>query len=144
MTIHTADWWQRISQHLDQVLDLPSQDRSAWLSTLRQRDPTLADELELALRQQAALAREGFLEGGIEAPLSEALPVGTVVGTYTIVAPIGQGGMGTVWLGERTDGEIQRRVAIKFLTGGSYRQGWRDRFLRERQLLASLSQATND
>jgi serine/threonine protein kinase/tetratricopeptide (TPR) repeat protein len=139
MTIHTPDWWQRISQHLDQVLDLPLQDRSAWLSTLRQRDPTLADELELALRQQAALAREGFLEERLAGPTEHPSLVGTTVGSYTIVAPIGEGGMGTVWLSERTDGEIQRKVAIKFLTGGSYRPGWRDRFLRERQLLASLS-----
>jgi serine/threonine protein kinase len=46
--------------------------------------------------------------------------------------------MGTVYLAERTDGEIQQQVAIKLLAGG-HRPAWRDRFIRERQLLASLN-----
>jgi serine/threonine protein kinase len=139
MANYSPDWWQNISPHLDQVLELQPEERPAWLATLRQRDAVLADQLESLLREHAVLARDGFLEGGVEAPPGDASLVGTSVGAYTIVAPIGQGGMGTVWLGERADGEIQRKVAIKFLTSGSYRQGWRDRFLRERQLLASLS-----
>jgi len=139
MTRRNPDWWQSISPHLDQVLEIQPEERSAWLATLRQRDAELADELESLLREHAVLAREGFLEDGVEAPSKYGSLVGTAVGAYTIVAPIGEGGMGTVWLGERTDGEIQRKVAIKLLAGGSYRQGWRDRFLRERQLLASLS-----
>jgi serine/threonine-protein kinase len=46
--------------------------------------------------------------------------------------------MGRVYLGERADGEIRQTVAIKLLSadGGP---GWRDRFLKERQLLASLN-----
>src|SRR5215211_8826217 len=139
MISQNADWWQSISPHLDQILEIPLEERPAWLATLRQRDAELADQLESLLREHAVLARDGFLEGGVEGPTDHGSLVGTAVGTYTIVAPIGEGGMGTVWLGERADGEIQRRVAIKILAGGSYRQGWRDRFLRERQLLASLS-----
>jgi serine/threonine protein kinase len=141
MTRHNPEWWQHISPHLDQVLDIPPAERPAWLGALRRRDTTLADELEVVLREHAALAREGFLDGAVEAPTDHypASLIGTTVGVYTIVAPIGEGGMGTVWLGERADGEIQRKVAIKFLASGSYRQNWRDRFLRERQLLASLS-----
>ena len=139
MAGHNPDWWRDVSPHLDQLLDLPPAERLAWLGTLRQQDSVLADRLELLLREHSALAHEGFLEGNIEVPSAEPSLVGTTVGAYTIVAPLGEGGMGTVWLGDRADGEIQRKVAIKFLAGGSYRQGWRDRFLRERQLLASLS-----
>ena len=32
------------------------------------------------------------------------------VGAYRLVAPIGQGGMGTVWLAERRDGRFDQRV----------------------------------
>ena len=133
-----ADWWQDLSPYLDQLLEIPPAERPAWLDTLRQRDSVLADRLESLLREHSALAHERFLEGELEVPTDEPSLIGTTVGAYTIVAPIGEGGMGTVWLGERADGEIQRKVAIKFLAG-SYRQGWRDRFFRERQLLASLS-----
>jgi tetratricopeptide (TPR) repeat protein len=139
MTRH-PDWWQAVSPHLDQLLDMPPTERTAWLATLGQHEPALADQLVSLMHEHAVLAGEGFLEDGLDVPAADGPTlVGTAVGAYTIVAPIGAGGMGTVWLGERADGEIQRQVAIKFLASGSYRQGWRDRFLRERQLLASLS-----
>src|SRR5262249_686789 len=35
--------------------------------------------------------------------------------------------------------EIQQKVAVKLLRPGADRPGWRDRFLRERQLLANLN-----
>jgi tetratricopeptide (TPR) repeat protein len=47
--------------------------------------------------------------------------------------------MGTVYLGERRDGEIEQKVAIKLLRADADRPAWRDRFLRERQLLAYLN-----
>jgi len=63
-------------------------------------------------------------------------------GPYRLVRRIGSGGMGAVYLGERTDGELQRKVAVKLLGSEGHRPGWRDRFLRERQLLASLNHAS--
>ncbi len=60
-------------------------------------------------------------------------------GPYRLVRLLGRGGMGSVYLGERTDGEIQQKVAVKLLTAEGGRSGWRDRFLKERQLLASLN-----
>jgi serine/threonine protein kinase len=47
--------------------------------------------------------------------------------------------MGAVWLAERSDGEFHQKVAIKFLAAGASRPGWRQRFVRERQLLALLN-----
>ena len=46
--------------------------------------------------------------------------------------------MGSVYLAERADGEIEQRVAIKILRKDTHRPEWRERFLRERRLLASL------
>ena len=60
-------------------------------------------------------------------------------GPYRLVRLLGQGGMGAVYLGERVDGELQQSVAVKFLAAGDRRPGWRDRFLTERQILASLN-----
>jgi len=57
-------------------------------------------------------------------------------GPYRLVRLLGSGGMGAVYLAERIDGEIQQQVAVKLL--GIHRPAWRDRFLKERQLLASL------
>src|SRR5690242_8551192 len=60
-------------------------------------------------------------------------------GPYRLVQLLGSGGMGAVYLAERRDGEIQQKVAIKLLGAGGQRRVWRDRFLKERQLLASLN-----
>ena len=38
------------------------------------------------------------------------------VGAYTLASQIGQGGMGSVWLAERSDRRFERRVAVKFLS----------------------------
>jgi tetratricopeptide (TPR) repeat protein len=60
-------------------------------------------------------------------------------GPYRRVRLLGSGGMGTVYLAERDDGEIQQRVAIKLLVDGGTRPAWHERFLKERRLLASLN-----
>jgi tetratricopeptide (TPR) repeat protein/predicted Ser/Thr protein kinase len=68
---------------------------------------------------------------------------GTLCGPYKLLRLLGKGGMGTVFLAERADGEIDRRVAIKFIRsgsgGGSGDGGRLNLFLRERQILASLN-----
>jgi tetratricopeptide (TPR) repeat protein len=60
-------------------------------------------------------------------------------GPYRRVRVLGTGGMGTVYLAERTDGEIQQQVAVKVLRADADRPAWHERFLKERQLLASLN-----
>jgi serine/threonine-protein kinase len=59
-----------------------------------------------------------------------------------LVRLLGSGGMGTVYLAERRDGEIEQKVAIKLLRADADRPAWRERFLRERQLLAYLSHSS--
>jgi serine/threonine protein kinase/tetratricopeptide (TPR) repeat protein len=64
--------------------------------------------------------------------------VGGRCGAYELVRMLGEGGMGAVFLGRRTDGEVEQQVAIKFVrSAGS--SAFRERFLRERQILASLN-----
>src|SRR4029453_101411 len=64
---------------------------------------------------------------------------GQTRGAYTLVSPIGSGGMGTVWLAERTDGRFERRVAVKFpFLAWTGREG-QERFKREGKLLGRLS-----
>jgi serine/threonine protein kinase len=60
-------------------------------------------------------------------------------GPYRLGPSIGNGGMGAVYLADRVDGELEQRVAIKFLRTGADLPSFRQRFLRERQILASLN-----
>jgi len=64
--------------------------------------------------------------------------VGTAFNQYKIMAEIGSGGMGNVYKAHRDDGEYDKTVAIKVLTKGFNNQSIKDRFLREKQILAQL------
>lgn len=64
---------------------------------------------------------------------------GTPIGAWTLDEPIGQGGMGTVWLAHRADGTFAGRAAIKLLHLTSVTPLALDQFRRERTLLATLS-----
>jgi serine/threonine-protein kinase len=58
------------------------------------------------------------------------------LGPFRLVRVLGTGGMGEVWLGERADGEVEQRVAVKRVRGGDPR--FAERLREERRLLARL------
>ena len=63
----------------------------------------------------------------------------TLCGAYRLERLLGSGGMGSVYLAERVDGEVNQRAAVKLLRPGADSRHLRDRFLAERQILANLS-----
>ncbi len=63
------------------------------------------------------------------------------IGPYRVVKELGRGGMGVVYLAERSDGQFRRRVAVKLLRASPDAEELHRRFLAERQILASLSHA---
>ncbi|MEZ4589375.1 MAG: serine/threonine-protein kinase [Gemmatimonadales bacterium] len=64
--------------------------------------------------------------------------IGSLIGPYRLLRLLGQGGMGTVYLAERADGQFEHRVAIKLLRSDRPSADLRRRFLTERQILAQL------
>ena len=58
-------------------------------------------------------------------------------GPFRLVSVIGRGGMGVVYFAERDDGEVSQRAAVKLLNPG-WTDDNRERFLRERNILAAL------
>jgi serine/threonine protein kinase/Tfp pilus assembly protein PilF len=63
--------------------------------------------------------------------------IGKTVSHYRILEPLGEGGMGTVYLAEDT--HLGRRVAIKFPSLTSDSRDYRARFLREARAVSELS-----
>lgn len=59
-------------------------------------------------------------------------------GPYRLIRLLGRGGMGTVYLAERADQEIEQLAAVKLLRFGGNEPAFYNRFLRERQILATL------
>ncbi|MFT4256283.1 MAG: protein kinase [Pseudoxanthomonas sp.] len=133
-----ADRWQRLSPLLDVLLELAPEAREVQLRILRDEDPTLAADVE------KLLVLEEETSDFIAAPLllpdagDGQLRPGTMMGPYRLESLLGEGGMGTVWLASRADGLYQRRVALKLLRPGLTDPGLRQRFDREREILARL------
>jgi eukaryotic-like serine/threonine-protein kinase len=65
--------------------------------------------------------------------------VGRRIGAYTLVSRIGMGGMGTVWLAERSDGRFERQTAVKFLSLALAGPGGAERFRREGSIVGRLA-----
>ena len=61
------------------------------------------------------------------------------MGAYTVVSLIGRGGMGEVWLAQRSDGRFEGKFALKFLETYSASPAALERFRREGRLLARLA-----
>jgi serine/threonine-protein kinase len=144
MTKLTPDRWRALSQHLDRVLELPEDERAAWLSAFRRQQPELATDLEELVEEHRTLTRHGFLEQpagpmpGVARPVPSSLE-GQAFGAYTLVSPIGEGGMGTVWLARRSDGRYEREVAIKVPSVSLLGTGGGERFKREGGFLGRLA-----
>ena len=129
--------WQVLSPLLDTLLDLPPAERAARLAALQADDPALAAELAPWLDELSGLDDSSFLQ----APALPPPPglAGQAVGAYTLVREIGRGGMGSVWLAQRTDGRFEAEVAIKFLDAGLFSAAGTERFAREGSIMARLA-----
>ena len=126
---------------LDHALAIDPAERGAWLAGIREEQPAMAAELEALLAEEAALDARGFLLDSPLAGTSRAEPslTGRRIGAYTLERPIGQGGMGTVWLARRSDGRFEGSVAIKLLNLALLDPVGSERFRREGTVLARLS-----
>jgi serine/threonine-protein kinase len=133
-----ADRWQLLSPHLDHAFDLTTEQCQAWLAALRAEDATLAADLEALLRRDAMLSQSGYLEGMAPPPTLEGSLAGHAVGAYTLRSLIGQGGMGSVWLAERSDGRFEGVAAVKLLNASLVGREGEARFRREGSILARL------
>jgi tetratricopeptide (TPR) repeat protein len=134
----SPDQWRALSPYLDQALEIPPEKRSAWLELLREKNPVLATELQTLLNEHDALGEEAFLKTGAARPSPVPL-IGQAIGAYTLESPIGQGGMGTVWLARRSDGRFEGRAAVKFLNVAFLGGTGEERFKREGTILARLA-----
>jgi len=131
--------WREVSPYLDQVMSLPEDERAPWLESFRAERPDLADLLQDLLEEHRVLAQKQFLERSPVSGTAESSLTGQKIGAYTLLSPIGQGGMGSVWLAERSDGRFDRRVAVKFLNFSVAATGGVQRFKREGRILGQLT-----
>ena len=115
----------------DAVLAMPPAKRSPFLDQACQDAPGLRREVEELLAADVSVLTA-------TSPFNGHLVAGTKLGRYSIIEPLGFGGMGIVY--RARDERLERAVAIKILSPGLLRgEDIRRRFHKEALALAKLS-----
>lgn len=134
--------WPRLSALLDQAMDMDATARVNWLAQLGPEHQDLRADLESLLReatpQSLHLPSLDADQDDSEAH-AERRHRGDVIGPYRLVHLLGRGGMGSVWLALRVDGQLQRPVALKLPRVTVDAPGLAERMARERDMLSVLS-----
>ncbi|NBC65161.1 MAG: tetratricopeptide repeat protein, partial [Bacteroidetes bacterium] len=105
-----------------------------FIDNLKKNKPGTAAELKKLL--DAHHISGTFLEDDILE--EEFISEGTRVGPWRIIREIGRGGMSSVFLATRADGQFEKEVAIKFLHGLIPGQSMHKRLQQEQKILARL------
>jgi serine/threonine protein kinase/Tfp pilus assembly protein PilF len=132
--------WERIQEIFHRVSDMPPSEQRECLQTTCDGDEALMAEILLMLEEDAR--GRSILDGGsppearspVERPYDP--PAENDFGPYQVIRPLGEGGMGIVFLARRED--IGSLVAIKLLRDGLLSPDRRQRFAREQKTLARL------
>jgi serine/threonine protein kinase/tetratricopeptide (TPR) repeat protein len=138
--VSDADRWHRLNEIFHAALPLEAEERATYLAEACAGDAALRREVEGLLRA------DGDAEQFLETDAIRQFPVDALVrvdigrhfGVYRVLEEIGRGGMGTVYLAERADGQFEQQVAIKVIKRGMDTAHILERFRAERQILASL------
>ena len=107
----------------DQLCDLPELEREQQLLALQTSDPELVARLRRLLYADARTSEQFAQDIAHQAPLAEAVTHATYVpndfAAFKLIRSLGAGGMGVVWLAERSltadPGALPQQVAIKFV-----------------------------
>jgi serine/threonine-protein kinase len=120
-----SERWHQLQAVFEAACALPPKRRAAFLdgacpdAALRVEVEAMlaADEPTHALSIERLVCDAGA-SGDVEDPF-----VGMRLGPWQVVSVAGRGGMGTVYLAERADGQYEQRVALKVVRGGTAHPG---------------------
>lgn len=134
--------WIQIKRIFARAVELNEEERATWIRRTCSGDSRLREEVESLLK---AHHQPGILDETLESLRREALKEtgrtdwkGECIGRYRILQELGHGGMGSVYLAERADGQYRQQVALKIMRNPLAGPVQIQRFKQERQILASL------
>jgi hypothetical protein len=130
---------ERVKELYQQAMALEAPQRAAFLERHSEGEAELVSEV-WSLLEQEETPTEAFVDvvaAAARAEVDVQAMVGSSVGQYQILEPIGEGGFGVVYLAEQKR-PIHRRVALKVIKLGMDTRQVVARFQAERQALALL------
>ena len=132
--------WERLQALFHEAVDLAPGARAAYLRDACPDDPALAGEVLDAIAEDEQ--SDSLLDRGVERAAERMIGEGTPerlheIGPYRLVREIGEGGMGVVFLAERTD--LGTTAAVKILRDAWLSPSRRRRFAAEQRTLARLN-----
>ncbi len=145
---HRPDLLRKAESIYFEIAGMDARDREGAIKRLCEGDVQL--EREVRSFVQAAQKLGGFLDASALGKSIEDLSresaklevpdelVGSTLGSFTIESRIASGGMGTVYVATRSDGQFSQRVAIKVVKRGLDTEELLARFSEERKILAAL------
>jgi eukaryotic-like serine/threonine-protein kinase len=134
--------WERVQTLFHLAADLPEAERRQYVVAECSDDPTVADEVLSMLdedrRGSSVLDRDvsHLARAMLDAPTAPTLPI-EQFGPYRVTSMLGEGGMGVVYLAERSD--LGSKAAIKILRDAWLSPTRRERFAAEQRTLAQLN-----
>lgn len=135
--------WNSIKQIFSDALEIEASERKKFVKKACGHNEKLKNEV---LSLLTAHEKHGPLDKSSEelkkslySQFESSKVIGKKVGAYRITENLGQGGMGNVYLAERDDGQYKQQVALKLLRTAFTSIIQNQRFLAERQILASLT-----
>ncbi len=133
---------RQIEELFHLALTIEPDSRAAYLDSACEEDDDLRQEVDsliTAYESGSGLLEENAVTLAMRLLGSkpEDSMVGQKVGPYQIISSLGQGGMGSVYLAE--DSRLDRKVALKFLSGDFVMDNWAKRqLIKEAQSAAKL------
>ncbi len=134
--------WEKIKHVFSEAIRLDEGERMCYVKEACKGNQELINEIKSLIN---SYEEPSVLDKTIDSLRSTAFSAthtdcinGRIIGKYRLLEEIGSGGMGSVCLAERADGEFSQRVAIKLLKNAFATENQVDRFKSERQILASL------
>ena len=130
--------WNKVQSIFEKALDVKSARQKDFVKEACGDDTEIYSEVISLLEEDldAHSMLDGLAVDAVDLPTES--NIGKQIGPYRISREIGAGGMGAVYLAERTEGEFEQQVAIKLIKRGMDSDQILKRFMAERQILARL------